>query len=624
MKRNNEEQYLIKKKFYFCVILLMVVFSRPVLSAENFKYEPQPDKAVIMFVHAHPDDEQFQFGGTMTHYAMNLKVPVIGVLMTNGDDGGDPIIREIETRNAYLATGMRNEPVMLNFDDCAGWTDEGTDGVALNWRNWGGQDYVIGVVTELIRRHKPDIILAHSRNSYPNHQLSSEVATAAFKAAGDPTQYPEQIAKGLKAWQPKKLYERGMWVNAFTHSWTMKVPDGRTVQEAQSTSLQYHVSQGMSGSWGASSSPFGLTESIVGADNGATNFLQNITLPSAKKALQYIEAENFDSQSGIQTEICTDITGGLNITSIENGDNAVYENIDFSNGVDGFDAIVASSSSGGTIEIRLDETLGPLIGTCEVTNTGGTQSWAVQSCNVIETSGFHDVYLIFKGGSGNLFNIDCFKFSKDIVEIPQATKTYEAESGTVNGATVTSHSNASGGQAVGDFNSIGAFSQVNNVDGGTEGGLFKLKMRYSAARGMQSGQSKAFLRMSLYINDLHHHDVSFWSDAGFSTFVDSYELPIRLNAGTKNTIKLVYDNSYDVPFIQLDAFYVTGVYAAMSPVIQRPQNPALTSELFGEYSINVLGKRIELGASRGRAAGAYIKISNSSGPRVIINVEKSK
>jgi len=56
---------------------------------------------------------------------------------------------------------------------------------------------------------------------------------------------------------------------------------------------------------------------------------------------------------------------------IENGDYAVYNNIDFGSGAESFQARVASSTSGGNIEIRLDSLTGPLVGTCSITGTAG-------------------------------------------------------------------------------------------------------------------------------------------------------------------------------------------------------------------------------------------------------------
>ncbi len=84
--------------------------------------------------------------------------------------------------------------------------------------------------------------------------------------------------------------------------------------------------------------------------------------PDPISAFTQIEAESFKNQQGIQTETCTE--GGENVGYIENGDYVSYSNIDFGNGAAGFQARVASATSGGNIEIRLDSINGTLIGTC--------------------------------------------------------------------------------------------------------------------------------------------------------------------------------------------------------------------------------------------------------------------
>ena len=131
--------------------------------------------------------------------------------------------------------------------------------------------------------------------------------------------------------------------------------------------------------------------------------------PDPISAFTQIEAESFENQEGVQNETCTE--GGENIGYIENGDYAIYSNIDFDSGAASFQARVASATSGGNIEIRLDSITGTLIGTCQVAGTGGWQTWTDVKCSVSGASGKHDVYLKFTGGSGYLFNLNWFRFT---------------------------------------------------------------------------------------------------------------------------------------------------------------------------------------------------------------------
>ena len=92
------------------------------------------------------------------------------------------------------------------------------------------------------------------------------------------------------------------------------------------------------------------------------------------------EAETIAWESGVQTEVTSDTGGGMDVTAIDNGDYIRYRSVDFGAGATSFDARVASSTSGGSIELHLDSLSGTRIGTCAVSGTGGAQTWTTKSC----------------------------------------------------------------------------------------------------------------------------------------------------------------------------------------------------------------------------------------------------
>lgn len=135
------------------------------------------------------------------------------------------------------------------------------------------------------------------------------------------------------------------------------------------------------------------------------------SLPQLKYVNPYVtnEAETMAQEYGINTEACSE--GSRNVSYIENGDWIRVKGVDFGSGASSFDARVASATSGGNIEIRLDSPTGTLVGTCAVPGTGGWQTWTTKSCNVSGATGVHDLYLKFTGGSGYLFNMNWWKFN---------------------------------------------------------------------------------------------------------------------------------------------------------------------------------------------------------------------
>ena len=121
------------------------------------------------------------------------------------------------------------------------------------------------------------------------------------------------------------------------------------------------------------------------------------------------EAETAAWQSGVETEKSSKT--GVYVTDINNRDYIKVKGVDFGKGAKSFEACVASATEGGSIEIHIDSLTGPLLGTCMVEKTGDRQMWITKSCKVSKAKGVHDMYLVFKGGEGDLFNFDWWKFS---------------------------------------------------------------------------------------------------------------------------------------------------------------------------------------------------------------------
>jgi len=121
------------------------------------------------------------------------------------------------------------------------------------------------------------------------------------------------------------------------------------------------------------------------------------------------EAETIDNEQGIETE--GPPTGTRNLAFIEDGDWVKISNVDFGSGATGFEAGVASDTDGGTIEIVLDDVNNSPIGSLNVGNTGGWQSWQTASTQIDTVTGLHDLFLRFSGGSGFLLNVDWYQFT---------------------------------------------------------------------------------------------------------------------------------------------------------------------------------------------------------------------
>lgn len=122
------------------------------------------------------------------------------------------------------------------------------------------------------------------------------------------------------------------------------------------------------------------------------------------------EAETIAWEQGIET--ASDDKTGTYITDIDNGDYIKVRSVDFGKGASSFDATIAAGlEGGGNIAIHIDSLNGTLVGTCSISNTGGWQNWKKVTCEVSKAQGIHDVYFLFKGGKGRLFNFNNWKFN---------------------------------------------------------------------------------------------------------------------------------------------------------------------------------------------------------------------
>lgn len=120
-----------------------------------------------------------------------------------------------------------------------------------------------------------------------------------------------------------------------------------------------------------------------------------------------VEAETIGWEEGIET-VKSD-GAGVYVTNIDNGDYIQIISVDFGKGAKSFEACLATINKNTSIELRVDNPDGKLLGTLKVKETGGMDIWKTQKCSLIKVSGVHDLYLIFKGNQSGLFNFDWWK-----------------------------------------------------------------------------------------------------------------------------------------------------------------------------------------------------------------------
>jgi arabinoxylan arabinofuranohydrolase len=182
-----------------------------------------------------------------------------------------------------------------------------------------------------------------------------------------------------------------------------------------------------------------------------------------------VEGETIAWAPDIEVE---DKTGGGRVVSeIQNGDSIKVESVNFLTGALSFSASVASGGAGGSIELRVGSATGMLLGTCMVAATGGWQEWENVSCDVSnEVTGIQDLYLVFKGGSGALFNLDHWQFTPKDPLPGTGGAGGMAGSGGMGAAGAASGGTSSGGAAGIGGGASGGTAGTSNVAGASTGG----------------------------------------------------------------------------------------------------------------------------------------------------------
>jgi len=171
--------------------------------------------ASVMMIVAHPDDED---GALLTYLSRGLGARCTLLTLTRGEGGQNAMSAE-----TYDALGLIRTNELLKAGEYYGakqlWGTEIDFGFSKTqeeaFARWGHQRVLYDAVLA-VRRERPQVIVSTFvggiTDGHGHHQVSGEIAQEAFKAAADPTVFPEQLKPisegglGLTVWQPLAVY----------------------------------------------------------------------------------------------------------------------------------------------------------------------------------------------------------------------------------------------------------------------------------------------------------------------------------------------------------------------------------------------------------------------------------
>ena len=248
------------------------IWSAGTLSPEVQQWEPPAEKADLMLLVAHADDEVLWFGGALPLYAGEKgKICQVCMMVPSMP------YRRLELLDCLWHCGVRNYPVWGGFRDTFSAT------LTKQYKAWN-RKHVYDVVTEWIRRFRPEVLLTHDvQGEYGHgaHRVCADAAMQCVELAAKSDKYPGS-AKKYGTWNVPKCYIHLYRENVIDMDWRQPLAAfaGKTGFEVAEEGFRCHKSQQKTDyhveDWGPwDNSLFGLFRTLVGPDEAKNDFFEH-------------------------------------------------------------------------------------------------------------------------------------------------------------------------------------------------------------------------------------------------------------------------------------------------------------------------------------------------------------
>jgi LmbE family N-acetylglucosaminyl deacetylase len=167
--------------------------------------------ASVLHTGAHPDDED---SGLLAYLARGRQARTAYLSLTRGDGGQNLIGPELYEalgviRTEELLAARRLDGAQQFFSRAF---DFGFSKLRTETLEKWDREAVLADMVRVIRTFRPLVIVSAwsgtPNDGHGHHQACGLLTQEAYRAAADPSRFPEQIKDGLRAWQATKLYVR--------------------------------------------------------------------------------------------------------------------------------------------------------------------------------------------------------------------------------------------------------------------------------------------------------------------------------------------------------------------------------------------------------------------------------
>jgi LmbE family N-acetylglucosaminyl deacetylase len=184
--------------------------------------------ASVMHTTAHPDDEH---GGVLAWLSRGTGARVALMTLNRGQSGDNALGPELFDGLGLIRTEELRRANQYYGVDAQYFTNVIDYGFSKRleeaFEKWGREN-VLRDVVRIIRTERPLVLVSrfqgNQRDGHGNHQTAGLITVAAFRVAGDPKQFSDQIAQGLRPWQPLKVYIGGVRED---EDWSVRVDAGQ-------------------------------------------------------------------------------------------------------------------------------------------------------------------------------------------------------------------------------------------------------------------------------------------------------------------------------------------------------------------------------------------------------------
>lgn len=284
-------------------------------------WDPPYERADLMLMPTHSDDEHLFFAGILPYCSANgIKAQVVYTVNHN-----DSLVRPHELLNGLWEAGVTHYPVIGKAPDLYSMGLSAAESVftAAGYSH----DFFVAWQVENIRRFKPLVVVEHADDGeygHGAHILNNVTMKEAAELSADPSAYPDSAEK-YGVWDLPKLYVHVYEKRTINLNWDdpLEYFGGRSAFQVSQDAYRHHRSQHVFSSlsdWlygkdGVSvtaasqigpNSPcrFGLYRTTVGEDIQKNSFFENVTLYPDEE-MPPVNGENPPPETDISTD--TDI-----------------------------------------------------------------------------------------------------------------------------------------------------------------------------------------------------------------------------------------------------------------------------------------------------------------------------